>query len=123
MSGAERGLLVAGDCPHTVLGYRTFVGEGSKKTGRLDERNLDSVAVQREKESGKGFQRPAGRKRADVESQEKVWEEVEELLRGWQTQAVDLISACLRNSPWRQMAQEAALKRTRQERLDQHPSH
>lgn len=83
--------------------------------------------MQRKKENRKGFQRLAGRKRADVESQEKVWEEVEELLMGWQTGdgggAVDLISACLRNSSWRQMAQDAALKRTRQERPEQHPSH
>lgn len=85
VSGAERRLLVVENCPHTVLGYRTFVGERSKKTGRLDERYLDSGAVQRKKESGKGYQRPAGRERGDVESQEKVWEEVEELLMGWQT--------------------------------------
>lgn len=37
------------------LGDRTFVGEGSKKAGRLGERYLDSGAVQRKKEDGKGF--------------------------------------------------------------------
>lgn len=41
--------MVAGNCPYTVLGYRTFVGEGSEKTGRLGERCLDSGAVQGER--------------------------------------------------------------------------
>lgn len=66
-----------------------------RRQGRLGERYLDSGAVQRKKENGKGFQRPSGRKK---KSQGKVWEEVEELLRGWQTQvrvgAVDPILAC-----------------------------
>lgn len=44
-------MLVAGNCPHTVVEYRTFVGEGSKKTGRLDERYLDSGCAEEERES------------------------------------------------------------------------
>jgi hypothetical protein len=49
VSGPGRRLAVAGNCPHTALGYRTFVGEGSKKSGRLGERHLDLGAVQRER--------------------------------------------------------------------------
>lgn len=82
VSVAERRLIVAGYCPHTVLGYRTFVGEGSKKTGRLGEWHLDPGAVQRKKENGKDFQRPAGRRGVDMETQERSGKKWAHSLRG-----------------------------------------
>lgn len=68
-----------------ALGYRAFVSKGSERPG---ERYLDSQSWVGKKENTKAFQRPCGRKRAEVASKGKVWEEVEKLLRGWQMKVV-----------------------------------
>lgn len=59
-----------------------------------------------------------------METQGKKWEE---LLRDGRHRlgvgTVDLISVWLRNTPWKSNGKGGSLKRTRQKRLAQHPSH